>query len=79
VHDTVERGPFVSSVVVLDWMLPTMSGSMIQQEIAANRIPLVIITGSPDTIEAPCVLRQPVSPAQLVKAVRLCLASHRQS
>jgi len=69
-------------VVVLDLMLPTVSGLIVQQEIAAHAhtrdIPIVIVTGSDmslDHVDVPCVLRKPVSPDRLVTAVRSCLAS----
>ena len=69
-------------LVVLDLMLPTMSGLVVQQEIAAHahtrEIPIVIVTGSDlslDRVDVPCVLRKPVSPDALVDAVRSCLAS----
>ena len=69
-------------VVVLDLMLPTMSGLVVQQEIAAHahtrRIPIVIVTGSDlslDHLDVPCVLRKPVSPDSLVDTVRSCIAS----
>jgi DNA-binding response OmpR family regulator len=69
-------------LVVLDLMLPTMSGLVVQQEIAAHahtrNIPIVIVTGSDlslDHVDVPCVLRKPVSPEALVDAVRSCLAS----
>lgn len=69
-------------VVVLDLMLPTISGLIVQQEIAAHahtrRIPIVIVTGSNmslDHVEVPCVLRKPVYPESVVDAVRSCLAS----
>jgi DNA-binding response OmpR family regulator len=64
-------------VVVLDLMLPTLSGLAVQQEIAAHAhtasIPVLIVTGSDmslDQVDVPCVLRKPVSPDQLVAAVR---------
>jgi DNA-binding response OmpR family regulator len=69
-------------VVVLDLMLPTLSGLAVQQEIAAHAhtasIPVLIVTGSDmslDQVDVPCVLRKPVSPDQLVAAVRACLAA----
>ena len=69
-------------VVVLDLMLPTVSGLIVQQEIAAHAhtrdIPIVIVTGSDmclDHVDVPCVLRKPVSPDRLVNAVRNCLLS----
>jgi two-component system, OmpR family, phosphate regulon response regulator PhoB len=78
-HFLDQRAP---DIVVLDLMLPTMSGLVVQQEIAAHahtrNIPIVIVTGSDlslDHIDVPCVLRKPVDPDALVKAVRSCLAS----
>lgn len=69
-------------IVVLDLMLPTVSGFIVQQEIAAHahtrNIPIVIVTGSDmnlDHLDVPCVLRKPVSPDRLVDAVRSCLQS----
>lgn len=73
-------------VVILDLMLPTLSGLAVQQEIAAHAhtasIPVVIVTGSDmslDHVNVPCVLRKPVSPDQLVATVRSCLASDARS
>lgn len=69
-------------IVVLDLMLPTLSGLAVQQEIAAHphtaNIPVVIVTGSDmnlDHVAVPCVLRKPVSPEHLVATVKQCLAS----
>jgi DNA-binding response OmpR family regulator len=69
-------------VVILDLMLPTLSGLVVQQEIAAHahtrNIPVVIVTGSDmnlDGVAVPCVLRKPVSPDKLVDTVRACLQS----
>jgi DNA-binding response OmpR family regulator len=69
-------------LVVLDLVLPTMSGLIVQQEIAAHahtrNIPIVIVTGSDlslDHVDVPCVLRKPVSPDALVDAVRACLGT----
>ena len=73
---------YTVDVVVLDLILPTLSGLAVQQEIAAHAqtasIPIVIVTGSDmalDHVHVSCVLRKPVSPDQLVAAVRACLAS----
>jgi DNA-binding response OmpR family regulator len=78
-HFLDHRAP---DIVVLDLMLPTMSGLVVQQEIAAHahtrNIPIVIVTGSDlslDHVDVPCVLRKPVAPDALVNAVRSCLAS----
>jgi len=68
-------------VLVLDLMLPNISGFVVQQEIAAHshtsQIPIVIITGSAAELtglEVACVLRKPIAPDELVAAVRNCLA-----
>lgn len=67
-------------VVVLDLMLPTMSGLAVQQEIAANahtrHTQVVIVTASTmslDHVDVSCVLRKPISPDRLIDAVRSCL------
>src|SRR5262245_8495454 len=69
-------------LVVLDLGLPTLGGLSVQQEIAARavtrNIPVVIVTGSTQdlsSVDVPCVLRKPVSPEELVRAVRTCLLS----
>jgi putative two-component system response regulator len=69
-------------LVILDLMLPTLSGLAVQQEIAAHAhtadLPVVIVTGSDmslDEVDVACILRKPVTPEQLVDAVRSCLAS----
>lgn len=71
-----------ADLVILDLILPTLSGIAVQQEIAAHAstrdIPIVIVTGSDmrlDDIKVPVVLRKPISPEQLVSAVRNCLMS----
>ncbi len=68
-------------LVVLDLMLPTISGMTVQQEISAQvltrDIPVVIVTGSAlpvDESAVACVLRKPVLPDELVAAVRRCIA-----
>lgn len=70
------------ALVVLDLVLPTVSGYVVQQEITAQahlrHIPIVIVTGSPEPAEAACVLRKPVLPDQFVRAVRSCLTSGAQ-
>lgn len=69
-------------LVVLDIMLPQISGLVVRQELAAHaltrEIPVVIITGSAtefDPTYAACILRKPISPDKLVITVRDCLAS----
>jgi DNA-binding response OmpR family regulator len=71
-----------ADIVILDLMLPTVDGLTVQQEIAAHAgtrdIPILIVTGSTlplDDVKVPCILRKPVSPDQLIGAVRRCLAS----
>lgn len=67
-------------LVLLDLSLPTVSGFIVQQEIAAHahtrHIPVVIITGSRMDLDHgtfPCVLRKPIDPDRLVTTVRQCL------
>jgi CheY-like chemotaxis protein len=71
-----------ASLVILDLMLPTIDGLTVQQEIAAQAgtrdIPILIVTGSTlplDHLKVPCILRKPVSPDDLISAVRRCLGS----
>lgn len=71
-----------ADIVILDLMLPTLDGLTVQQEIAAHAhtrdIPIVIVTGSGvplDHVNVSCVLRKPVSPDEVVAAVRRCLAA----
>ena len=78
-HFLDQRAP---DIVVLDLMLPTISGFIVQQEIAAHahtrNIPIVIVTGadlSLEHLDVRCVLRKPVSPESLVDSVRSCLAT----
>lgn len=68
-------------LVVLDVMLPQISGLAVKQEIAAHvltrHIPVVIITGSTldlSGLEATCLLRKPISPDALVTTVQKCLS-----
>jgi CheY-like chemotaxis protein len=69
-------------LVVLDLMLPGVSGVVVYQEIAAHavtrNIPVVVITGSSmveGELDVACFLRKPISPDRLIEAVRTCLAS----
>lgn len=69
-------------LVVLDLSLPTVSGLIVHQEIAAHAhtksIPVVIVTGSTmnlDHVDVACVMRKPVNPEQLVETVRRCFLS----
>jgi DNA-binding response OmpR family regulator len=74
-----ERPP---DLVILDLVLPTLSGLVVQQEIAANahtrNIPVIIVTGSDldlGGVDVPCVMRKPVSPDKLLQAIKSCLES----
>jgi CheY-like chemotaxis protein len=76
----IDRDP--PDIVILDINLPLVSGIAVREQIAAHsatrHIPVVVVTGSADNFDAlnvPCVIRKPVSPTELVKAVRKCLAS----
>ncbi len=76
----------VPDLVILDLMLPTVSGLIVQQEIAAHAhtrdIPIVVVTGSEmnlDDLPVPCVLRKPVSLDQLVTTVESCLSGSATS
>jgi DNA-binding response OmpR family regulator len=67
-------------LIVLDLMLPDMSGLVIRQEIAAHahtrRIPIVVVTGTSvdlSSLDVACVLRKPVTPDELVRVVLSCL------
>lgn len=69
-------------LVVLDLALPGLDGFAVQQEIAAQQtgtqIPIVVVTSSPrelSSLDVACVLRKPISPDELVRTVRRCLAS----
>lgn len=71
-------------LVVLDLLLPTLSGTAVRQEIAAQvltrDIPVVIVTGSSlpiDERNVACVLRKPIVPSALVDAVHRCLHKPR--
>ena len=76
----IEQHP--PDLVILDLMLPTVGGLVVQQEIAAHAhtrsIPIVIVTGSDRDlggVDVPCVLRKPVAPDTLAATVRSCLAA----
>lgn len=73
-------------LVILDLLLPSLSGIVVRQEMAAHPttrdIPIVIITGTatePGGLKAACFIRKPVFPDQLVDTVRACLASGSRS
>jgi len=73
----IDREP--PDLVVLDLMLPTLSGVAVRQEIAAHvltrEIPVIVVTGSAlniDDLNVDCVLRKPIAPETLVTAVKRC-------
>ena len=74
-------------LVILDLMLPTVSGFVVQQDIAARtrtrEIPVEIVTGTddvlPDNLGVACVLRKPVTPDQVLAVVKLCLRSAEEA
>ncbi len=72
---------FPPDIVVLDLGLPGLDGVTVRQELAAQahtrHIPILIVTASSenlDHLDVACVLRKPVWPAELIVAVRRCLA-----
>jgi CheY-like chemotaxis protein len=68
-------------LIVLDLVLPLVSGHVVLQEVAARahtqQVPVVVVvTGSPgphDDLQASCVLMKPVTPERLGQTVRRCL------
>ena len=69
--------------VVLDLMLPLVSGQAVLQEVAAQahtqRVPVVVVvTGSPeplDQLRADCVLIKPTTSEKLINTLRRCIAA----
>src|SRR5688572_9381247 len=73
-------------LIVLDLILPDISGLVIRQEIAAHahtrRIPIVVVTGTAvdlASLDVACLLRKPVTPDELVRVVQSCLMTGAQS
>jgi DNA-binding response OmpR family regulator len=66
-------------VIVLDLDLPRVAGTVLYDQIRArrraDRVPIVVVTGVPGLAELPgaAVLRKPVTPDQLIKAVERTL------
>jgi DNA-binding response OmpR family regulator len=67
-------------LVVLDLMLHALDGLSVQQELAGraitSHIPIVIVTGSDievDALNVSCLMRKPVMPDELIRAVQSCL------
>jgi CheY-like chemotaxis protein len=72
------------SCIVLDLMLPVLSGQAVKHELASSAemrdIPVLVVTGSDADVAhlgATLLLRKPVSPDQLVDAVERCLDAVR--
>jgi two-component system, chemotaxis family, chemotaxis protein CheY len=81
--ELVDEGPR-PDLVVLDLIMPRVSGLAVAQELRAHaetrEIPLLLVTGSEDPIEELAfteVLHKPVDASALVTAVQRCLASPR--
>jgi CheY-like chemotaxis protein len=69
-------------LIVLDLMMPGITGHAVAQEVSAQahlrHIPVLIVTGSTENIDyldVACVLRKPVTPDGLIEAVNRCLGS----
>ena len=69
-------------LVVLDYILPTVSGEIVSQELASHvltrNIPVIMVTGSARDLsgfDVACVLRKPITPEELVNKVETCLAN----
>jgi DNA-binding response OmpR family regulator len=68
-------------VIVLDIMLPTLDGYSVREEIAGNahtrNIPVIIVTGAEVDVKrlsAARVLKKPIDPFELLRAVRAAIA-----
>ena len=68
--------------IVLDLDLPIVNGHVIRAELAASaekrHIPIIVVTGTHINAMTPrvaCLLQKPVSPEDLVRTVRRCLAA----
>ena len=69
-------------LILLDLMMPGISGHAVAQEVAAQahlrHIPVMIVTGSAenvDYLDVACVMRKPVTADGLIDAVNRCLGS----
>ena len=78
----LERRAF--DAVVLDLILPDIDGASIRQEIAAHAgtraLPVIILTDSREPLHhlnPACVLHKPVTPGDVVTAVRRCIEASR--
>ena len=80
---SIDRQP--PDAVVLEISLPLFSGVLVRQQLRARAhtrdIPVIVVTDSPnrfDSLNVNCVLRKPVSPEQVVEALRECLDTQTQ-
>jgi DNA-binding response OmpR family regulator len=79
--DALRQFEHQPDLVVLDLFLPGIDGFGVLEEISGQGgqpTPIVIVTSSGrdlSGLEVSCVLRKPVTPAELVATVRRCLAS----
>lgn len=69
-------------LIVLDLIMPGITGHAVAQEVAAQahlrHIPVLIVTGSTenvDYLDAACVMRKPITADELIEAVKRCLSS----
>jgi DNA-binding response OmpR family regulator len=77
----IDAGEPLPSAVVLDMELPRLHGRDVQRELAAHvntrQIPIVVVSGTDTRGLNPndfaCVLRKPIEPEQLVKAIDDCV------
>jgi CheY-like chemotaxis protein len=67
----------VLHLVILDLRMPMLNGVDVHESIRSRKIPIVVVTGSPEDLGdllVECVLRKPVMPETLLETVRRCLA-----
>src|SRR5687768_5455312 len=72
--------------VVLDLKMPHVSGYDVLYDLSVQahtrKIPVVVVTGCADNldhVDAACVLRKPVLPEELIRAVERCLLAPPRS
>jgi DNA-binding response OmpR family regulator len=81
-HSIEERRP---AAVVLDMVLPQLSGRDVHQELKARAetrdIPIIVVSGHDisdlNASEFACVLRKPLNPDSLLSAVEDCIRRAR--
>lgn len=76
----IDRNP--PNGIVLDLLLPIVSGVVVRQEVASQphtrHIPIIVVTGAAgnhDNLDVARLLTKPVSPDRLIEVVRECLKS----